>query len=71
MCDCITGMNEILAEHNTRITPSFAFDKDAGIYVVQPMIATEKIDSRKRIGPIKLFGDYCPFCGKQREEKSE
>jgi len=64
MCNCITQTNEALVKHNTRLNVPVvlgkSFDLSASTRVV---IATEKIESRKRTGPVKIFASFCPFCG--------
>ena len=70
MCDCIAQMNEGLMEHNTELeipimtskASETAYNLSASTRVV---IATEKIESRKRTGPVKLFANFCPFCGEK------
>ena len=69
MCECIAQMNEGLMEHNTKLeipivtrTSEAAYNLSASTRVV---IATEKIESRKRTGPVKLFASFCPFCGEK------
>ena len=62
MCNCYKEMNQALAEHNTRLVPSVILSA-CGRAVVRVTIETEKLDSRKRPGPVNLTGSYCPFCG--------
>jgi len=67
MCDCMDQVNKQLAVRNTRLTPSVSWNK-AGM-TVTIRIATEKIDSHKREGPVAIMGQYCPFCGEKQEVK--
>jgi len=65
MCECLDQVNEKLSEQNTILDYSFLADNPRAI------IATCKIESRKKLGPIKLFAAFCPFCGVKYEEENE
>jgi hypothetical protein len=53
-CTCIAEMNAALAERNSMIVTTLF----SGI----PIIATEKINSRKRDKAVAI-ASFCPFCG--------
>ena len=60
MCDCMTIIDERLAERNSRLQVSFMVQ--GGELVARPWIGTEKINPRNRdkMGAVPSF---CPFCG--------
>lgn len=68
MCDCYKQMDEALKEANTKLTPAWLQRK--GVITQVMTIATEKVDSRKRQGPVKLLVAFCPFCGEMIEQGS-
>jgi hypothetical protein len=61
MCDCIDDVNKHLAKHNTRIMlPIWT-----GNGVIKPFVETEKVDTKKRGKPRRMFAAHCPFCGEK------
>lgn len=62
MCNCIELSNAELAKHNTELDMPFYLDSKTPKRVT---ISTRKVDKKKREGPIKLVGAYCPFCGEE------
>lgn len=62
-CNCVADFNKKLAEHNTRIIETIGIPRDGSRMFTRPMIRTEKIETRKRIGPMIAVPTYCPFCG--------
>ena len=70
MCNCIEKINEEMKSRNTRIFQPIGFDEHHNFIASRYVhIMTEKIDRKKRDGPLALTGAYCPFCGKAYEEK--
>jgi hypothetical protein len=67
MCNCIKKVNEQLLDHNTRIVTPITFSATKLDVSTQALISTEKIDKKKKSGPVKLFASYCPICGKMYE----
>jgi hypothetical protein len=65
-CNCIEEMDAKLAELNTRLVTTFSFPVDAPSYT-RPRLATEKIETRKRVGPALALPSFCPFCGVRYE----
>lgn len=66
MCDCIAKANAALADKNTRITQGLAFKaKDMSYNGVHIFIATEKVSSRRRVGPVRIGCTFCPLCGER------
>lgn len=66
-CTCVADFNAKLREHNTRIVETFGFPRDGRPIFTRPKIQTEKIESRKRVGPAIAVPTFCPFCGKRYE----
>lgn len=62
-CNCVEQMNTQLAEHNTRICETMGFPRDGSPIFTLPKIDTEKIETRKRVGPALAIPTFCPFCG--------
>lgn len=62
-CNCLADFNERLREHNTEIDVTFGFPRDGSPAFVRPKIATSKIETRKRGGPVIAVPSFCPFCG--------
>lgn len=67
MCDCIDMANEKLAKRNTVLdVPVFI---GSGTVQTQGVrVATKKLDSNKKEGPVKLLATFCPFCGEQYKQ---
>ena len=58
MCDCVKTVNELLAQHNTKVElPWFGPQ--------QVFVTTIKIDQKKRGNPKSMFASHCPFCGEK------
>jgi hypothetical protein len=64
-CHCLTEIDELLAEHNGRLSLTISFGT-GGAY---PTIMTEKIDKKKRGQTPVILPTYCPFCGLKYEKK--
>jgi hypothetical protein len=62
MCDCIRMVNENNAFNNTKLVTTSPWYKDDPIHI---LLMVEKVDPKKRKGPIHLIGAYCPFCGQE------
>jgi hypothetical protein len=58
MCDCISTVNAMLSDHNTRITIPL-------IGPQLPFVQTEKLDEKRRGKPSFMFASFCPFCGEK------
>lgn len=65
MCNCIKETNEMLAEHNTVLVSTMFRKPDAVV------IATDKLDSKKRGRAGIMVASFCPFCGERYERKAE
>lgn len=63
MCKCIEEVDKQLAAKNTRVQLKEALNMRSGTIREALMVPTEKINSRKRAGPINVFATFCPFCG--------
>jgi hypothetical protein len=62
-CTCMDQFNVKLAEHNTRLMPTLCIPRDGSPAFSTVTIRTEKIETRKRVGPAIAVPSYCPFCG--------
>ncbi|HEX7853806.1 MAG TPA: hypothetical protein VF503_08940 [Sphingobium sp.] len=60
-CDCITTVDAMLAERNTRIMLPIMLGGDQ---TARPMIVTEQIETgRGKKKAVGMFATFCPFCG--------
>ena len=66
-CDCIETFGAKLREHNTRLCVTIGFPRDGSPAFVLPTVKTEKIEPRKRVGPVIALPTFCPFCGERYE----
>ena len=69
MCDCIEICNKALREsgRNTELElPMYLDNRPLRVF-----IKTQKMDSKKRLGPVSLTAAYCPFCGEAYPEKAQ
>lgn len=61
MCDCISTVDAMLAERNTRIMIPIMLGADQ---TARPMIVTDQIQSgRGKQKAVGMFATFCPFCG--------
>lgn len=58
MCDCMSDLNNRLAEHGVKIAPAINFFTGNAV----PVIVTEKLPGKRGKGPV-LVASHCPFCG--------
>jgi hypothetical protein len=66
-CGCIEQMNDLMGDKNTRIVVTLGIPRDGSPMFVRPMIATEKVESRKRGSAALAIPTFCPFCGERYE----
>lgn len=60
-CECITTVDAMLAERNTRIALPIMLGADQ---TARPMIVTEQIETgRGKQKAVSMFATFCPFCG--------
>ena len=57
---CIKEMNDMLAEHNTRLAETIDFSGNKRELL---QLSTVKFDEKVRKKPVTVFANYCPFCG--------
>lgn len=69
MCDCIEKIQEALAEYNTRLVIPLSFSIPARPKMA--IVATEKIETKKRGKAIRLYARCCPFCGIEYEQEPD
>lgn len=62
--DCIDKMNEMLKNHNTRLSHAIDFSSKPRELV---LLATSKANEKVRRKPAMVFASYCPFCGNKLE----
>lgn len=67
-CDCVTQVNEQLAEHNTQIAVAITLKTSPNQIGSLPLVATTKLEDHKRGRPKTVVCSYCPFCGKKLPE---
>jgi hypothetical protein len=61
---CVVEVNEHLGKFNTRLDIGLSFtlsniEQEREVI----MVATAKLDSKKRTSARKVFATFCPFCG--------
>ncbi len=66
-CTCVADFNMKLREHNTLIVETIGIPRDGSPTFTRPTIRTQKIESRKRLGPAIAMPTFCPFCGNAYE----
>lgn len=68
MCECLKIVDAQLEKFNTRVGTAFSISKDLSVMSLDIVIASEKIDTKKRGRPRTIVAAYCPFCGIKREK---
>lgn len=63
MCDCISKIDERLAQENSRLVITFTLGNGAPCRV---KLATEKLNPRNR-NSMGALATFCPFCGVKYE----
>ena len=71
MCTCISQVNKLLAEHNTKISMVDTINMKTGRLERRMCVPTERINARKRGSPMRVFVTYCPMCGQQHFREEE
>lgn len=71
ICGCIGAINDHLKQHNTQLATSFSLAPDGGDAAELPIIAVEKIDTKKRGRPVHIVPTFCPFCGTKYLRKAD
>jgi len=62
MCECITEMDALLKEHNTRMGATIVFSKPSYVAVT---LMTEAVTPKRGFRPKVVLPTYCPFCGRR------
>jgi hypothetical protein len=68
MCNCINEIDELLKQHNTKLVLAMSLRKGVP---TKTCIKTEKIETSKRLGPINIVPQCCPFCGAEYIDDAE
>ena len=64
-CTCVKQVNEKLKEFNTELDTCLSLSMSDMKASASLVIASRKIDSKKRGSAKTVFPRYCPFCGKK------
>jgi len=73
-CDCITRIDEKLAEQNFALDTSFLLGENLSLTAVTLSIGTHWKDSDKKIRgkkPPTIVVTFCPFCGAKANPDTE
>jgi hypothetical protein len=74
-CDCITRIDEQLAEQNFALDTSFLLGKNLSLTAITLSVGTHWKDSSKKVRgkkPPTIVVSFCPFCGERAAtEKQE
>lgn len=62
-CKCVETMDAKLAPENTKLEMALMVFAGPGDAVVRPVVATVKVDEKKRGRAKTALASYCPFCG--------
>jgi len=64
-CNCWNEIDRILAEKgcNTRLATCLVLDREANTMKARLLVATAKVDDRKRGKLTEMIASHCPFCG--------
>jgi hypothetical protein len=65
-CDCISRIDDQLAEQNFALDVSFLLSKDLSLSASTLSVGTHWKDSSKKVrgkNPPKIPVTFCPFCG--------
>jgi len=62
-CNCAEMVNDELKQFNTKLKRCLSFSMSNMTASAEILIATEKIDSKKRGASKVVTPAYCPFCG--------
>lgn len=67
MCDCITKVDQQLAEHNTRLSVGFAIVNNT--MTARVLLKTTKVNPGSRKPLMTVSAMFCPFCGKKQVDE--
>lgn len=70
-CTCLSTMDAMLAERNTRLIHSVSLGVDGHLGFTRPILETEKIEPRKKGRHARVVPTFCPFCGVRYEPLPE
>jgi hypothetical protein len=68
-CNCIAEINEGLKKQNAELSIAFVFNRSLDL-AAEIYIPARKLDPKvKGKVPEKVFGVFCPFCGKRTQKR--
>jgi hypothetical protein len=73
-CDCITRIDEKLAEQNFALDVAFLLGKDLSLSATTLSVGTHWKDSSKKVRgkkPPTIVVTFCPFCGKKTTKNGD
>lgn len=69
MCNCVSMVNRELVKHNTEISMVDTISMVTGQFERRMAVPTQRINTRKRGTPMKVFATFCPMCGEKYPER--
>jgi hypothetical protein len=65
MCDCVEKVNALMVEQNTVIDIAESIDFKTGKCRSVLLVPTVRLNSKRRVGPIRVLAEFCPMCGEK------
>lgn len=64
MCKCVEAFDKQMKSRNTKVSMALVLADNRMV----PIIATSKVDTKKKGKPVHALSSYCPFCGSPLDE---